>query len=516
MAELSVVIPQEVDPNAQSSPSHSVEYGVPGSRRHVPFDLAARAIPRSVYGAAVLLAADAAAVFLSLVVLSAAFVSWASRHPMAHALRADDFADAGRDPQVLAPDGFLTLAPIGAMFLAFLLCGHYTRRQPFWREARHVTEAAAVAGILTIELHLPYRNAPPIILTVIAWALLPAVILAARTAARRVMARAGFWQIPVVIVGDSSGIDDALSALSSRALPHFRALEILFIDAWSEDRPMERWDSVLRRSGAERIVLAASLNCRRDWDILHSIVEQRVPFSTFSGLGGLPVSAADPFCIVGHDRVLLDFRNRLAQPSARLVKGIFDFVLSGLLLLLLLPLFAVIATVVSADGGPVFYAQTRVGREGLTFRCLKFRSMSVKADQILREHLASNADAVREWEMYHKLRHDPRVTRVGRLLRATSLDELPQLLNVLRMEMSLVGPRPIIRAEEPRYGNKMNFYCETRPGLTGLWQVSGRSTTSYARRVQLDTWYVSNWSLWLDITIMVKTLLVVLGGRGAY
>ena len=149
------------------------------------------------------------------------------------------------------------------------------------------------------------------------------------------------------------------------------------------------------------------------------------------------------------------------------------------------------------------------------FQCLKFRSMVIDADRVLQHLLETNQQAASEWAATQKLRDDPRITWVGNLLRKSSLDELPQLLNVLRLEMSLVGPRPIVASEIEKYGENIAFYYDTRPGLTGLWQVSGRSETSYERRVQLDTWYVRNWSIRHDLVILAKTVPAVLKRRGA-
>jgi undecaprenyl-phosphate galactose phosphotransferase len=142
--------------------------------------------------------------------------------------------------------------------------------------------------------------------------------------------------------------------------------------------------------------------------------------------------------------------------------------------------------------------------------------MVTNSAEALQHVLATDREAAAEWAATQKLRHDPRVTRVGRLLRKTSLDELPQLFNVLRLDMSLVGPRPIVTKEVDRYGDDIAFYYETRPGITGLWQVSGRNTTSYSHRVQLDTWYVKNWTIWHDVAILAKTIPAVLQRRGAY
>lgn len=176
----------------------------------------------------------------------------------------------------------------------------------------------------------------------------------------------------------------------------------------------------------------------------------------------------------------------------------------------------VIAALIRREPGSIIYKHRRIGRDGYAFECLKFRTMVPNADQVLRELLERDPAIKAEWVRDHKLRCDPRVTRLGRFLRRTSLDELPQLWNVMRGEMSLVGPRPVVREELLRYGRNVRAYLSAKPGITGLWQVKGRNDTDYRRRVVLDTYYVRNQNLLLDLYILVKTTRVVLGGSGAY
>jgi undecaprenyl-phosphate galactose phosphotransferase len=171
---------------------------------------------------------------------------------------------------------------------------------------------------------------------------------------------------------------------------------------------------------------------------------------------------------------------------------------------------------VRSDGGPAFYFQNRIGKNGKAFKCWKFRSMVTNADQILKEILEKDPVAREEYARDYKLKDDPRITKVGHFLRKSSLDEIPQLYNVLKGEMSLVGPRPVVKAEEVYYGDKFEQYMAVRPGITGLWQVSGRNDVSYDQRVALDVWYVQNWSVWTDLVILFKTTFVVLYRKGAY
>jgi len=200
-----------------------------------------------------------------------------------------------------------------------------------------------------------------------------------------------------------------------------------------------------------------------------------------------------------------------------IAKRALDIIGAGVGLLLLAPFFCIVALMVRADGGPAFFAHQRVGRGGKLFGCLKFRSMVIDSQARLEALLASDPTARAEWEATRKLKNDPRITRIGRFLRSTSLDELPQLINVLRGEMSLVGPRPVQEAEIDRYyGASAAHYTAVRPGITGLWQVSGRSETSYESRVALDVSYVSRPSMIADLTILLRTPFAVLSRRGAH
>jgi undecaprenyl-phosphate galactose phosphotransferase len=217
-----------------------------------------------------------------------------------------------------------------------------------------------------------------------------------------------------------------------------------------------------------------------------------------------------------HDILSLRIYNNLARPWSQLLKRTFDIVVGTLLLLAAAPPMAVIAWQIRKSGGPVLFAHERIGRHGQLFKCYKFRTMTTDASTVLARLLAESPEAREEWERDYKLKNDPRITPIGRWLRQTSFDELPQLLNVIKGEMSLVGPRPVVKDELRRYGEDQLYYTQVRPGLTGLWQISGRNDVDYGRRISLDTWYVRNWNLWYDVVILAKTCSVVLTRSGAY
>jgi len=209
--------------------------------------------------------------------------------------------------------------------------------------------------------------------------------------------------------------------------------------------------------------------------------------------------------------------HKLSMPWNLWIKRIADVLVVSVGGLILLPALLVVALLVRfSSPGPILYGHTRLGRDGKPFRALKFRSMAVDSQQRLEKLLASDPEIRREWEESRKLKNDPRITKLGKFLRRTSIDEFPQFINILKGEMSLVGPRPITDEETGKYGDDFSWIFSVRPGLTGLWQVSGRSQKDYATRVSYDTYYLQSWSVWLDMWIVYKTFGVVLRGKGAY
>jgi Undecaprenyl-phosphate galactose phosphotransferase WbaP len=211
----------------------------------------------------------------------------------------------------------------------------------------------------------------------------------------------------------------------------------------------------------------------------------------------------------------VEIRQQLLLPGPRLAKRVMDSTLTGLGIFVVLPFLALIALLIKLDSkGPIFYWQNRLGKDGEFFRAYKFRTMHGDGEARLKAILDGDPQLRAEYEIYHKLRKDPRVTRIGRVLRKFSLDEFPQLLNVILGDMSLVGPRPYIERELTEMGGQEKIILRAPPGMTGMWQVSDRNATSFAQRVQIDVYYVRNWSPWLDIHILAKTFGVVIKGSG--
>lgn len=206
-----------------------------------------------------------------------------------------------------------------------------------------------------------------------------------------------------------------------------------------------------------------------------------------------------------------------APPIGGTFKRLFDISAALAGIVVLSPLFVMLVLLVKcSDGGSVIYGHRRIGRNGKMFRCFKFRTMVENGDEVLEAHFARNPHEREEWAATRKLQNDPRVTRVGSVLRKLSLDELPQIMNILRGEMSFVGPRPVVDDELLLYGTNASFYLKSRPGLTGLWQVSGRNDVSYGTRVAFDRHYVENWSFVFDMKILIWTVPAVFSSRGSY
>lgn len=234
-------------------------------------------------------------------------------------------------------------------------------------------------------------------------------------------------------------------------------------------------------------------------------------------LFGLPVGNLEIETFFDQKLVLLRTRNNMAGKLNRMLKAMLDLVGSLTGLFVFLPIYFMISILIYVDSpGPVLFSHRRIGRNGKMFDCYKFRTMVPNAHAELQRYLATHPESLQEWQESYKLKEDPRITRIGHLLRKSSLDELPQFLNVLKGEMSLVGPRPIVQEEVARYGQFIEDFYLVKPGITGLWQVSGRNDISYDDRVRMDSWYVRNWSVWLDLVILLKTVKYVLSGKGAY
>ena len=265
------------------------------------------------------------------------------------------------------------------------------------------------------------------------------------------------------------------------------------------------------------IIAAPGISKHKLQKIINDIQPYVKNLSFIPDLIGTTMAGVDASILFSEKILMLNIRNNLSRRYNRVFKRMFDLICTILGGILISPIILAIAIRVAIDNrGNIIFTHWRVGKNGKLFPCYKFQTMIPMTDEQLNKYLNENPEAKREWEETFKLTDDPRVTKLGAWLRKTSLDELPQLWNVIRGDMSLVGPRPIVEAEIEKYAENIREYYMVLPGITGMWQVSGRSDTTYEERVAMDTWYVRNWSVWIDIMYLFKTVKAVFTGKGAY
>ncbi len=433
---------------------------------------------------------------------------------------------AGQGQLRVALFGLMTLVMVGWMGAAQ---GHYTasRRKPWWNETLDVMRVVVVVGMLDAMLMYFGKWDLSRLWTGASWALVLVALPLARLFVRRKLLKAGLLAQPYVLIGRPDDVELAAAALASEPLMGYTPVAVICPEPGARlvrlgqttVAPGTLTESVkafLAKPGSYQIVTVLG-NENNGWlrQITQKLMLTRDDLVIIPPLGGMPLYGMETSHFYSHDVLMLRARNNLNRKAPQAVKRALDIVGSSVILVLLSPLFAYFAWKVSRDGGAAFFGHVRVGQKNRPFKCYKFRSMVVNAQEELQKLLASDPAAKAEWERDFKLKNDPRVSRIGAFLRRTSLDELPQLWNVLKGEMSLVGPRPLIRDELCRYGDDVAYYLEAKPGMTGLWQVSGRSDISYASRVHFDAWYVRNWSLWFDWIILMRTVRVVLKQEGA-
>jgi Undecaprenyl-phosphate galactose phosphotransferase WbaP len=424
-------------------------------------------------------------------------------------------------PSLLSPEqaahagNFFIIASGFLLWLGYR--GHYRSRQPFWTELQQVVTGAGFCMLLDGFLQLTTRQDPSRLLLVGSWALAAGLICFSRGLVRRYLRRKKLWQIKTLVIGDGKVARDAIAALASEERLGYKIVgQIGDFQEHLEDA-QGSWKRLCNWYSADFVLIALDgEQMEQAEDFIANLTREHVQFAVCPPLRGVPVLGMEPHYFFNHDVMLLTRCNRLESYLPSFAKRMFDIFVAGGILLCLSPIFAVICLLIKRDGGSAFYVDRRIGVDGRVFGCLKFRSMIVNSQKVLEDHLQKNPAAAAEWARTQKLKQDPRVTAVGAFIRKTSIDELPQLLNVVKGDMSLVGPRPVNMAEIARYGRDATFYQSVRPGITGLWQVSGRNDVSYERRVELDRWYVRNWSLWHDVAILFKTIPAVLLRKGVY
>ncbi|WP_216329468.1 undecaprenyl-phosphate galactose phosphotransferase WbaP [Deinococcus aestuarii] len=395
-------------------------------------------------------------------------------------------------------------------------------RSPQTELRLHTTGTLQIAVVQVAAAFALPRFAPSAIGVVMEWALALPLALLVRYAVRGLLVGAGRYGRAVSVIG--AGHTAALTIAHLQTHPSYGLKPVAAYD----DNPALHGrrvhgvpvigpiDLALAEPRTEQAIISIpSARAETQKRIVNSVYSAFPITWVIPDLFGVPNQALQPHNIGSLASV--EIRNNLRSLQARGIKRTLDLVGAGVGGLLILPALVLIALAIRLDSpGPIVYRARRLGRDGRSFDCFKFRSMHQDAEARLGEMLDADADLRAEFEATHKLKDDPRVTRAGAFLRKTSLDELPQLANVLLGTMSLVGPRPIVQAEVCKYGDIYAVYKQVRPGMTGYWQANGRSDTSYEERVGMDHFYITNWSPWLDMVILLQTVRVVIRGKGAY
>ncbi len=360
---------------------------------------------------------------------------------------------------------------------------------------------------------------------VIGWLLTLALAPMTRHMLRNIGAKQSWWGVPTVIFGTDKTAQNILRVLQEQPTLGLRPIAVLHQDGSCPRLPnpgslytgdfSQAEKLAAHNKGSYAVLALPALRSSELEEVLNEYSQHfhhTLVMPDVTGMSSLWVSARDFGGMLG-----LEVEQKLSHTLPRVMKRCFDLLVAGAISLCLLPLFVVLylCTRLSSPG-PVFYGHRRLGRGHQMFTAWKFRSMVTNGDEVLQEHLDRDPALRAEWERDRKLKRDPRVTTIGSIMRKTSLDELPQLWNVLCGDMSLVGPRPIVMAEVERYGNRYQHYRRVTPGITGLWQVSGRNSTTYQRRTEIDEYYVRNWSISLDLYILYRTVKTVLFTEGAY
>ncbi len=430
---------------------------------------------------------------------------------------------------------FIWLCPL-VLFL-FFSEGHYTQRIPWWSQVQSVLYICIrfliVDAFTRMALDMSFSRS----LLALSWVYVFLLTLLGRQIIYILARKQGIWRIPTIIISD---IDTVVNTLYAFSTDHYTGYDIkkIFIRD-RKDRNLdtnnlpEKYANIeIKRAnidyktyiakhidnffvismeafrGRERDTLIKTLN---DMRALYAIVPPTSKINTFE---------MEPCHFFGYDIMLLHSKKPTPSPMGLFIKRLMDIIISSAALLLLSPVIFACAIMLKIEGqsGSIFYNGIRIGKNGRKFKCWKIRSMEPNSDHLLHKLLESNPEAKADWGKYRKLKvPDPRITtKTARFMRKTSLDELPQLWNVLKGDMSIVGPRPILEEEIELFGDSIEEYVQMRPGITGLWQVSGRNETSFERRIYWDSWYARNWSVWNDIVIMIRTIHVVLSRSGAY
>lgn len=420
--------------------------------------------------------------------------------------------------------------------VSFAYHGDYTRRIPWWGQVRHIVKIVCICLIINGFAYFSLKVSLSALIVLTNWVLTGFFLVCTRYIAFSIISRSKDWSLPVAILGDKQMIIDTLFAFSSDGFTGYKPALVLL-----RDKEENTLDCTCLPPGFENIRIETVGNEHNAYieknknyfyvigmegfrehnrdHLIDTLDVFGIEYAIIPPTRRLHTQSMRPHHFFGTDIILLHNHRKMNMPLSRFLKRLMDVLASGCVLpfLGLLTMFVFILKKLEGSKTPVFYGGKRPGLNGKMFHCWKFCTMKQNGDALLQAYLAENPSVKEEWDTFQKLKKDPRIdSKVSEFLRKTSLDEVPQLWNVFVGDMSLVGPRPILEDQKEDYGKTIKLYNSVRPGLTGLWQVSGRNNVSFEQRVLWDDWYIRNWSLWHDIVILFKTVGVLFTGKGAY
>lgn len=381
-----------------------------------------------------------------------------------------------------------------------------------------VTLGSVFLGVFLFlqQLALAYSR----LIFILTWILSALFMMLGRFAIRNRFSRFKWWGIPMVIIGSEENAEPIIEKLIQSRRLGFRP--VFYYDPDSKSNSLihgvpvvenkQSLQSLVKTADIKHVVITNQFEkiSSKEFQWMRDVFPNILFILDTAPFGSLWVRTIDL-----HGRLAIETNYHLLNKQETIIKRILDMTITLILLLLTFPIFIILALLVRLDSkGPILFRQKRLGKDGETFDSYKFRTMYEKAEEKLQDLLANDPQAKAEYEKYHKLANDPRVTRVGKFFRRYSLDELPQFLNVLNGDMNLIGPRSYLPRELPAMGESARIVLKVKPGITGWWQVMGRNATSFQERLLLDEYYISNWSIWLDIYILIKSVWVVLSGKG--
>ena len=415
------------------------------------------------------------------------------------------------------------------VFIAFLHIGQlYNSRMQFWKlieKIFYVTVYGIVAIVLFLYVAQTASSTSRLFIALL-WLFSFILLVCGRYVVKKIIENVPCLQIPVLIIGAGKTAELLIKGIMNDSGMGYKIIGFLedyqVILKSLKQYPVlgnfNQAEEIISKTGVQNVIIAApGMEETKLTELVNKIQSKVKNLTIIPNLIDIPMNGIEAEGFFNEKIMLLRLKNNLARPLNRLIKYSFDFVGTLIGTILISPILAIIAVWISLDSpGPIIFTHTRIGKDGKPFGCYKFRTMCIDAQERLEKLLASDPIVRQEWEQDFKLKNDPRITKVGKFLRRTSLDELPQIFNVLKGEMSLVGPRPVIADELPRYGEYLDDYLMVRPGITGMWQVNGRSDTTYDERVRMDSWYVRNWSFWIDIMLLWRTVKSVFMCKGAY